>query len=65
MTKKKGWLGSFWKSRIFVPYTPESKLKKRLQFMEKQMRSGGRESQPIKIIETSGKTSEKQLKTSC
>ena len=28
VTKKKDWLGSFWKSRIFVPYTPVSKLKK-------------------------------------
>ena len=61
-TKKKDWLGRFWKSRIFVPYTPGNKLKKRLQVMEKQMRSVGRESQPIKVIETSRKTLENQLK---
>ena len=60
--KKKGWLGKFWKSRIFVPYTPGSKLKQRLQKMEAQMRPGGRENHPIKIIETSGKTLEMLLK---
>ena len=38
--KKKNWLGNFWKSIIFVPFTPGSKLKKRLQQMEEQMRPG-------------------------
>ena len=31
MQKKKDWLGSYWKSRIFVPYTPGSVLKMKLQ----------------------------------
>ena len=64
-TKKKDWLCTFWKSRIFVPYTPGRKLKKRLQVMEKQMRSGGRECQPIKVIETSGKNIGKPVETLC
>ena len=62
MKKEKGWLGKYWKSKIFVPYTPGSKLKQRLQLMEAQMRPGGRENHPIKIIETSGKTLEVLLK---
>ena len=62
MSKKKNWLGTFWKSRIFVPFTPGSKLKKKLQQMEEQMRPGGRENMPSKIIETSGKTLEMLLK---
>ena len=53
--KKSSWLGSF-KSCIFVPPTPGSKLKSKLQAIEKDMRPGGRENWPIKIIETSGKT---------
>ena len=62
MQKKKYWLGSFWKSRIFLPYTPGSVLKRKLQKMEEQMRPGGRKNHPIKIIETSGNTLEMELK---
>ena len=58
MQKKKNWLGTYWKSRIFVPYTPGSILKRKLQRMEEQMRPGGRENHPIKIIETTGNTLE-------
>ena len=62
MKKKKGWLGNYWKLRIFFPYTLRSKLKPRLKKMEAQMRPGGRENHPIKIIDTSGKTLEMLLK---
>ena len=40
--KKKNWLGSFWKSAIFVPPTPGSQLKKQMQAKEEEMRAGGR-----------------------
>ena len=60
--KKKGnWLGPFWKSSIFVPPTPGSELKKQMQAKEEEMRAGGREAYPIKIIETAGKTLEQTL----
>ena len=59
--KKKNWLGPFWKSCIFVPPTPGSELKKRMQEKEEQLRPGGRESWPIKIIEMAGKTLEHTL----
>ena len=55
--KQKNWLGSFWKSCIFVPPTPGSELQKRMQEREEQLRAGGRESWPIKIIEMAGKNS--------
>ena len=59
-SKSKNWLGSF-KSCIFVPPTPGSELKTIMQNIEKDMRPGGREKWPIKIIETSGKTLESVL----
>ena len=59
--KKSNWLGTFWKSCIFVPPTPGSELKKKMQSKEEEMRAGGRESYPIKIIETAGKTLEQTL----
>ena len=59
--KKNNWLGPFWKSCIFVPPTPGSELKKQMQAKEEEMRSGGREGYPIKIIETAGKTLEQTL----
>ena len=59
--KKKGWLGKFWKSCIFIPPTPGSKLKKMMQKKEEETRIGGRESWPIKIIETAGRTLEQTL----
>ena len=52
--KQKNWLGTFWKSCIFVPPTPGSELKKKMQDREEQLRAGGRESWPIKIIELQG-----------
>ena len=58
--KKKNWLGSF-KSYIFIPPTPGSELMKNMQTIEKDIRPGGRENWPIKIIETSGKTLESVL----
>ena len=58
--KKSSWLGSY-KSCIFVPPTPGSELKTKLQSIEKDMRPGGRENWPIRIIETSGKTLESVL----
>ena len=61
LKKKKNWLGPFWKSAIFVPPTPGSELKKRLQAKEEETRAGGREAYPIKIIETAGKTLEQTL----
>ena len=60
-SKKKNWLGTFWKSCIFVPPTPGSELKKKMQEKEEQLRAGGRESWPIKIIEMAGKTLEQTL----
>ena len=59
--KKSNWLGPFWKSSIFVPPTPGSELKKQMQAKEEEMRAGGREAYPIKIIETAGKTLEQTL----
>ena len=59
--KKKGWHGPFWKSCIFVPSTPGSELKKRMQEKEEETRVGGREGWPIKIIETAGRTLEQTL----
>ena len=59
--KKNNWLGTFWKSCIFVPPTPGSELKKQMQAKEEEMRAGGREAYPIKIIETAGKTLEQTL----
>ena len=59
--KKSNWLGNFWKSCIFVPPTPGSELKKRMQAKEEEMRAGGREAFPIKIIETAGRTLEQTL----
>ena len=59
--KKNNWLGPFWKSAIFVPPTPGSELKKQMQAKEEEMRAGGREGYPIKIIETAGKTLEQTL----
>ena len=58
--KKSSWLGTY-KSCIFVPPTPGSQLQSKLQAIEKEMRPGGRENWPIKIIETSGKTLESVL----
>ena len=52
--KKNNWLGNFWKSAICVPPTPGSQLKK-------QVRAGGREAFPIKIIETVGRTLDQTL----
>ena len=54
--KKNNWLGPFWKSCIFVPPTPGSELKKLMQSKEEEMRAGGRETYPIKIIEIAGKS---------
>ena len=59
--KKNNWLGSFWKSCIFVPPTPGSELKKRMQAKEEESRAGGREKYPIKIIEIAGRTLEQTL----
>ena len=58
---KKKWLEKFWKSCIFVPPTPGSVLKKEMQKKEEELRAGGREAWPIKIIETAGKTLEQTL----
>ena len=59
--KKKNWLGTFWKSCIFVPPTPGSELKKMMHEKEEKMRAGGRENWPIKIIEMAGRTLEQTL----
>ena len=59
-TKKKSWPGSY-KSYIFVPPTPGSELRNKMQLVEKEMRPGGRENWPIKVIETAGKTLESVL----
>ena len=50
--KKTDWLDPFYKSCIFVPPTPGGELKKQMQLKEKELRAGGREDYPIKIIET-------------
>ena len=39
--KKKGWLGKFWKSCIFIPPTPGSKLKKMMQKKEEEKVEAG------------------------
>ena len=57
--KSQNWLGPSFKSCIFVPPTPGSELKKLLQQKEEEMRPGGREEWPIKIIETYGKSLER------
>ena len=59
--KKTNWLGPFYKSCIFVPPTPGGELKKRMQAKEKELRTGGREDYPIKIIETAGRPLERAL----
>ena len=59
--RKKNWLGTFWKYWVFVPSTPGSELKKRMQCKEEESRAGGRERWPIKIIEIAGKTLEPTL----
>ena len=53
--KKINWLGSY-KACIFVPPTPNSELKQLMQAKELEMRPGGRENWPIRIVETSGQT---------
>ena len=58
--KKVNWLGTY-KASIFVPPTPGGELRKLLQKKEIEMRPGGREKWPIKIIETAGKTLERVL----
>jgi hypothetical protein len=58
--KSKNWLGSY-KSCIFVPPTPDSELQKLMQAKKKELRAGGREKFPIKIIETVGKPLESIL----
>ena len=58
--KSKNWLGSY-KSCIFVPPTPNSELQKQMQLKEKELRPGGRENFPIKIVETAGKPLERVL----
>ena len=45
----------------FLPPTLGSELQKNMQKIEKEMRPGGREMWPIKIIETAGKTLESVL----
>ena len=59
--KKKNWLGPFWTSCICVPPTPGSELKKLMQKKGEELQKGGRESFPIKIIETAGKTFKQTL----
>ena len=58
--KAKNWLGSY-KSCIFVPPTPNLEIQKLMQAKEKELRAGGRENFPIKIIETAGKPLERML----
>jgi hypothetical protein len=60
LRKSKNWLGSY-KSCIFVPPTPDSELQKLMQAKEKELRAGGSENLPIKIIETAGKPLERIL----
>ena len=43
------------------PETPGGELKKRMQDKEKELRAGGRENWPIKIIETAGKSLKRAL----
>ena len=45
-----------WKSCVFVPTTPGSDLKKRMQLKEEESRAGGREAWMFKIFEMAGKT---------
>ena len=51
--KAKNWLGTY-KSCIFVSPTPDSELQKLMQAKEKELRAGGRENFPFRIIETAG-----------
>ena len=60
--KSKNRLGNF-KSCIFVPPTPDSVLQKLMQAKEIELRAGGRETLPIKIIETADKPLERVLVT--
>ena len=55
------WLGDTFKSHIFVPPTPGSELQKLMQAKEKELRAGGGENFPVKIIETAGKPLERIL----
>ena len=59
--KAKRWLGGNFKSYIFVPHTPGSELRKRMQATEEEMRPGGRENYPIKMIESAGNPLERML----
>ena len=59
--KNNNWLGTFWKSCIFVPPTPGSEWKKQMQAKEEEMRAGGKEAYLIKINETAGRTLEQTL----
>ena len=59
--KKKNWLGPFWNSCIFIPPTPGSELKKRMQQVEEITRFGGRENWPIKIVKMAGTTLDQTL----
>ena len=45
----------------FCASNPGSELKKQMQAKEEEMRAGGREAYPIKIIETAGRTLEQTL----
>ena len=59
--KKKNWLGVFWKPCVFVPPIPRARPKKMMQRKEEELRAGGREGWPMRIIETAGKTLEQTL----
>ena len=59
--KQKRWLGADYKSYIFVPPTPGSKLRIQMQEKEREMRAGGREKYAIKVIESAGNTLERML----
>ena len=56
-----GWLGTFYKSFIFVPPTPGGELQNRMQLKEQELRAGGREMWAIKIIETAGRPLERAI----
>ena len=53
LRKSKNWLGSY-KSCIFVPPTPDSELQKLMQAKEKELRAGGRENLPKKLLKQQG-----------
>ena len=59
--KQNKWLGETYKSFIFVPPTPGAELKRRMQAKEKELRPGGRDDWPIRIIEGAGNTVERVL----